>query len=339
MSIKNKKLLHAAIAVLILVSVLITSMIPSSEAQAAPSFGFVILNTYSKVMNIGEECYLAAITSTGKKPSFSSNNSKVASVNTYGKITAKKAGTAKITAKIKNGEATCTICVEATKIQLSARSISLENGYSAKLSATASTGHPIIFRSNKKSVAIVDENGVITAKKPGTATITAAADGTTARCIVTVKKPQLCLNRSSVTLYRNRTFRLTVKSTSKSVPKWKSNKKSVATVDDNGNVTTVKNGTALITVTVDGVSKACEVIVKKPTVTFEKNEITLAVGTKENVKAFVSSGNKPVFSSSNTCIATVDENGTVWAHDIGKAYIYASEDGVKSRMRIIVTEK
>ena len=69
--------------------------------------------------------------------SFSSNNSKVASVNTYGKITAKKAGTARITAKIKNGEASCTVRVAATKIQLSARSISLENGYCAKLSATA----------------------------------------------------------------------------------------------------------------------------------------------------------------------------------------------------------
>ena len=306
MSAKNNKFLHAAIAVFVLVSVLFSSMIPSFEAQAAPSLGFVILNSYSKVMNIGEECYLAAITSTGKKPSFSSNNSKVASVNTYGKITAKKAGTARIT---------------------------------AKLSATASTGRPVTFRSNKKSVATVDSNGVITAKKPGTATILASADGTTESCIVTVKKPQLYLSKSSVTLYRNRKFRLTVKSTSKSIPKWKSNKKSVATVDDNGNVTTIKNGTATITVTVDGVSKTCEVIVKKPTVTFEKSEITLAVGAKKHIRALVSSGNQPVYSSSNTCIASVDENGTVFAHDAGKAYIYASEDGVKSRMRVIVTQK
>lgn len=339
MSAKNNKFLHAAIAVFVLVSVLFSSMIPSFEAQAAPSLGFVILNSYSKVMNIGEECYLAAITSTGKKPSFSSNNSKVASVNTYGKITAKKAGTARITAKIKNGEASCTVRVAATKIQLSARSISLENGYCAKLSATASTGRPVTFRSNKKSVATVDSNGVITAKKPGTATILASADGTTESCIVTVKKPQLYLSKSSVNLYRNRRFRLIVKSTSKSIPKWKSNKKSVAMVDDNGNVTTIKNGTATITVTVDGVSKTCEVIVKKPTVTFEKSEITLAVGAKKHIKALVSSGNQPVYSSSNTCIASVDENGTVFAHDAGKAYIYASEDGVKSRMRVIVTQK
>ena len=35
------------------------------------------------------------------------------------------------------------------------------------------------------------------------------------------------------------------------------------TVDNEGRVTAVKNGTAIITVTVDGVSKTCEVTVKK----------------------------------------------------------------------------
>ena len=86
----------------------------------------------------------------------------------------------------------------------------------------------------------------------------------------------------------------------------------------------------------DGVSKSCIVTVKKPTVTFEKEELTMKKGERKTVKVTVSSGNKPVFSSSNTCIATVDENGQISAHDAGKAYIYASEDGVKSRMRIIV---
>lgn len=338
MSTKNK-LLHIIITVLIITSVLFPFMVSSFTAHAASDIGFVILNSYSKTLKIGDEFYLAAITSNGKKPTFKSSSNKVASVNTYGKITAKKAGTAKITAKTKTGEASCTIRVEATKIQLSARQISLENGYSAQLHAAASTGHAITFRSNKKSIAVVDEHGMITAKKPGTATITATVDGTSAACTVTVKKPRVSLNKTSVSLYRKRMVHLAVKSSSKSAPKWKSNKKSVAVVDNNGTVTAIKNGTAIITVTVDGVSKSCEVTVKKPTITFETNEITLAVGEKKTVKVSVSSGNKPVFSSSNTCIATVDEHGTILAQDVGKAYIYASEDSVKSRMRIIVKQK
>lgn len=336
---KKSKLLHIIITALIMASVLFPSMMSSARIHAAPSVGFVLLNSYSKTLKIGDEFYLAAITSNGKKPTFKSSSSKVASVNTYGKITAKKPGTAKITAKIKNGEATCTVKVEATKIQLSTRHISLENGYSAQLKASASTGHAVTFRSNKKSIAVVDEHGIITAKKPGTATITATADHAAASCTITVKKPRVSLSKSSVSLYRKRMVHLAVKSSSKSTPKWKSNKKSVAVVDSNGTVTAIKNGTAIITVTVDGVSKSCEVTVKKPTVTFEVSEITLTVGKKKNVKVSVSSGNKPVFSSSNTSIATVDEDGTVLAQDVGKAYIYASEDGVKSRMRVIVKQK
>ena len=72
-------------------------------------YEYVLLTKYTKTMKIGDEYYLTAITSTGKKPKFSSSDSAVASVNTYGKITAKKAGNATITAKIANGEASCRV--------------------------------------------------------------------------------------------------------------------------------------------------------------------------------------------------------------------------------------
>ncbi len=332
----SKHFLRTAYTVTILAATLLLFISQPVRAKAAPRIGFVILNSYSQKMKIGDEFYLLAVTSNGKKPTFTSSSSKIASVNAYGKITAKAAGTAKITAKIKNGEAACTVTVTKTTIQLNTKKISLENGYSAKLTAKTSNGHPVTYRSDKKSIATVDENGYILAKKPGTATITAKADQTTAVCRVTVRKPTLTLNRQSVSLYRRQQARLSVKSSSKSIPKWKTNKKSVASVSQSGVVTALKNGRATITVTVDGVCKTCEVTVKKPTVKFEENELTLAVGKKKTLKVSVSSGNKPVFSSSNTCIATVDENGVVTANDVGKAYIYAAEDGVKSRMRIIV---
>lgn len=331
-----KKFLRTALAVSCMVSMLLLFTIHPLKAYAASDIGFIILNTYSRTMDIGDEFYLIAITSNGKKPTFKSNDSKIASVNTYGKITAKKAGTAKITAKIKNAEASCTVKVTKTAIQLSAKNISLDNGCTAKLTAKTSNGHPITYRCDKKSIATIDEKGNITAKKPGTATITAKADQTTATCKVTVRKPTVSLSRHSATLYRRQKIRLAVQSTSKSSPKWKSNKKSIATVDEHGVVTAVKNGTATITVSVDGVSQSCEITVKKPTVKFETTELTLAVGKKKTVPVTVSSGNKPAFSSSNTCIATVDENGTITAHEVGKAFIYATEDGTKSRMRVIV---
>jgi uncharacterized protein YjdB len=319
------------------------SMLVFSEGQtcvyASGGYDYVVLTQYSKTMRIGDEFYLIAITSTGKTPKFSSSDSTVASVNTYGKVTAKKAGTATITAKIANGEASCKVKVEKTIITLSQKSISLENGYSTRLTATVSTGHPATYKSNKTSVASVDESGLVTANKPGEATITVTADKTSVTCKVKVKEPTVKLSKSAVSLYRKETVRLSVSSTSKSTPKWKTNKTSVATVDSDGTVTAVKNGTAIITVTVDGVSKTCEVTVKKPTITFAKDSITLAVGARSQAKVTVSSGNRPEFSSSNVSVATVDEDGTITAKSAGKATIYAKEDGTKQSMKVTVKEK
>ena len=76
-----------------------------TTVYAASGYEYVLLTKYTKTMKIGDEYYLTAITSTGKKPKFSSSDSTVAYVNTYGKITAKKDGKATITAKNANGEA------------------------------------------------------------------------------------------------------------------------------------------------------------------------------------------------------------------------------------------
>ena len=319
-----------------MISMLFISNDQANAALSINGYEFVVLSNYEKTMAIGEEYYLIAITSNGKKPSFSSSSSSVASVNTYGKITAKKAGSATITAKIKGGEASCKITVQKTSIWLSAKNISLENGGRAILRADTSNGHPVTFKSSKRSVATVDENGTILAKKPGSATITVAADKSTATCKVTVKKPSVKLNKSSASLFRRETLSLSVTSTSKSKPKWKSSKRSVATVSETGKVTAVKHGTATITVTVDGVSKTCQITVKKPEISFASESITLRIGERCRAKATVSSGNKPEYASSNNNVASVDANGTIYAKAAGKAYIYAKEDGAKERMTVIV---
>lgn len=107
-------------------------------------------------------------------------------------------------------------------------------------------------------------------------------------------------------------------------------------MDSKGNVTAVKHGTATITVTVDGVKATCEIMVKQPGVSFPQSELTLKQGEKICVKAKVSSGNDPMYSSSNTTVATVDEHGNIYACGKGRAYIYATEDGIKAKMTIHV---
>lgn len=303
--------------------------------RAGDEFAFVLLDTYDEIVDIGDEFYLFAFTSSGKKPTFKSSDSKIASVNTYGLITAKKPGTVKITAKIKNAEASCIVTVRKTTLTLSQKKASLECNQTLQLSATTSNHATVKFKSSKSSIASIDETGLITAKKPGETTITVTADTTTSTCKITVKKPTLSISQTSGTLYRLQQLRLNCTVSSGKTPDWKSNKKSVATVDENGVVTAVKHGTAIITAKVDGVSKSCTITVKQPHVALNEQEIELVLGDSVSIFATVSSGNMPTWTCSNTSILSV-EQGLITGLSKGTAYVYASEDGIKARCKVKV---
>lgn len=234
----------------------------TSTAYALDIPPFVMLNTYEKTMKIGEEFFVVAITSNGKFPKYKSSNSKVASVNTYGMVTAKKSGTAKITVKTTNAEASCKIKVSKTTIELNKKSISLERGESCSLTASVSTNAPVTFKVNRSSIASISEDGVITALKPGEATVTATADNTKVTCKVVVKKPTVKLSKTSLTLEVGESYALTATVSSNVTPTWKSSKKSVALITEEGIITALKKGTTVITAKVDGVTKLCQVTVK-----------------------------------------------------------------------------
>ena len=331
---KTNRMIRTLVVLLCMVSMLVFS--GEKTKVYASGLVFVVLNTYEQTMNIGDEYRLYAVTSNGKKPTFCSSDSKIASVNTYGLITAKKAGTVKIIVRTKNGEARCRVTVNKTTIKLNQQSVSLDNGNEFRLKADVSTGHEVRYKSSKRSVAAVDESGLITAKKPGDALITVSADGTNVTCRVKVRQPNVTLSQGKAALYRKEVLRLTVHTNSKTKPKWKSNRSGVATVDDRGYVTAVKHGTAMITVTVDGVCKTCEVVVRQPKVQLSKSSVQLRVGQQTQAEASVSSGNTPTYSSSNTSIATVEEDGKITAVSKGKAYIYATEDGIKAKLTVVV---
>lgn len=307
-------------------------------ALSSSSIAFIILSQYECEADIGDEIYLLALTSNGKLPTWKSSDSKVASVNTYGVITAKKGGKATITAKIKNAEASCEITVHKTVVKLSATSASLERGEKLKLSASTSNGSTVTWKSSKKSIASIDEYGTITTLKPGETVLTATADGYSATCKLTVKSPTIKINKTSIQLYRGQTFKLSATVSSNVAPTWKSNKKSVATIDETGTITALKHGTTIITATVDGVSKTCEVTVKKPDIILSALELNLVKGASTTITASVSSGNLPEWSTSNSNIVTITSKGVIKAIQKGTAYIYASEDGTKVRCKVKVTE-
>lgn len=127
--------------------------------------------------------------SAGNKVSgkWKSSNKSVVSVSSKGKLTAKKAGTATITVTVEGTSATCKVTVKNPSLKLGSSSLALDVGKSKTIKAAATgISNKITWSSSNKSVATVNSSGKVTAKKAGSCTITAKANGITAKCRVSV---------------------------------------------------------------------------------------------------------------------------------------------------------
>lgn len=120
---------------------------------------------------------------TAAKVKWSSNKPSVASVS-KGLVTAKKKGSAKITAKVKNKKYTCLVTVVDAK--LNAASVKLNIGDTKQLKFTNSKGS-VSWSSSNKSVAKVSPKGVVTAVGIGNAKISAKIGSKTYKCSVTTQ--------------------------------------------------------------------------------------------------------------------------------------------------------
>lgn len=126
---------------------------------------------------------------------------------------------------------------------------------------------------------------------------------------------------------------------------WSSDNTAVATVNQNGQVTGVAAGTATITVTTQDGNKTatCTVTVPDPSadpvavtgVSLNKASTSLTVGASETLTATVAPANATnqavTWSSDNTAVATVNQNGLVTAVAAGTATITVkTADGNKT---------
>lgn len=153
------------------------------------------LNKKKLSLNVGKTYTLKASGIKGKIK-WTSNKKKIASVSGKGLVTAKKKGTAVITAKYGKKKLTCKVTVKqpVRDIKLNQTSAALEVGKSLTLKATVSpssaNNKTVAWSSSNEKVATVTSQGVVKAVGKGAATITAKAkDGSKkkATCELTVK--------------------------------------------------------------------------------------------------------------------------------------------------------
>ena len=238
--------------------------------------------------------------------------------------------------------------IEVTGIELGESSVEMTVGTSHKLTATVlpenATEKGVVWESKDESVATVDQEGLVSAVKEGsTQIIVSTANGNfSAYCSVTVKKTGadvsgITIDKDELKLTVGNSFRLTAtvlpeNATEKGVV-WESRDESIATVDQEGLVSAVKEGSTQIIVSTANrkFSKLCIVIIEKElvavtSITLDQDVIELMVGSKYQFKATVLPDNATnktlVWSSDNEQTATVSSSGVVTALEEGEATIY-----------------
>ena len=301
------------------------------------------------------------------KFTWKSSDPSIATVDANGNIKGLKEGTVTITVTSSNGKtAKCTVTVtkEAVKVDniiLNPTAMNLKVGDVEQISASVepenATERDIVWSTSDKSIATVDENGVVKALKPGTVTITAKTkDGKVkSTCTVnveTVPVDKITLSSNELSIKAGSTSQITAVVTPDNATDkeliWETSDASIAKVDSNGKVTGVKPGTVTITAkTKDGKVKAtCTVNVEEipvESITLSPTEMSVKVGTSAQITPIINPENATdkdlIWETSDASVATVDNTGKVTGVKKGTVIITAkTKDGkVKATCTVNIT--
>ena len=210
--------------------------------------------------------------------------------------------------------------VEVKSISFDKATVEIEEGDTMKLAVTVSpegaTDKTISWKSSNETIATVND-GVVTAIKPGNATITATSICTpavAATCNIVVTKKYvsvtgIALDKTKAEMAEGETLKLTATispddATDKTIT-WTSSNESVATVK-NGTVTAVKEGKAIITAKAGEMTATCEITVihtdqcAAPVITYAEGKLQFACVTAgaEYMYTLTASDSKSSFAKS-----------------------------------------
>ena len=298
-----------------------------------------------------------------KTVTWASSKQSVATVSSDGKVDAVSEGESTITASCGGKSATCVVtvkkkAVEVTSITLDHSQLIMEEGQVTLLVATVSpsnaTDKTVTWKSSKEYVASVDEYGMVSALAEGSTVITASAGNESASCLVTVVKKivpvsSVTLDRSSVTLEPGQTTTLVVTvhpadATDKTVS-WTNSDDTVISLDSNGKIKALKEGTATVAAIVGDKSASCAVTVAKSvtpvtSVTLDKSTLSLEKGQSAKLTATVSPSDATdktvTWNSSDYSIVSVDQEGNLKALKGGTATITAKAGEKSASCRVTV---
>ena len=256
-----------------------------------------------------------------------------------------------------------------SKIELDKKNISMhvgeKNKINLKLVPEDATNKTIKWQSNNPSVAIVDDNGIISAIGLGEADIIASAsnDNIKSSCHVNVtvrEIERIQLSMTNITLKVGDSYKIYAYASPESPINrkiiYKSSNPSVATIDDSGNIVAAKEGnTKIIASSENGkVVANCDVVVnvvstkdeKKSVekIELDKTTVELVVGKTSSLSATVlpvdADNKKITWKSSNSDVVAVNQKGEIHAFKVGTAIItVTSKDGGKEASCTVIAKE
>lgn len=301
---------------------------------------------------------------TNKRVKWESSDPTVATVDAMGNVRCLKVGTCEIRCVATDGgeaAAACKLNVIAKVIGLKMSEKNMEMLIGAgdenltkqlfcETIPADAFYQTMTWQSSDESVVVVDGNGVLHATGVGTAVVSVVSEDpdykTPATCKVSVGQAVMAigLNEHEATLYIGDSLHLDAIvspdiATNQKVG-WTSMDTSVATIDANGNVRGISCGcTTIICSALDGsgVKDQCEVTVRARVkeIQLSRTTLELVIGNEacpstyrldysvQPEDAFVQT---VTWTSSDECVATVDEDGVIHGLKTGTAIITATSD-------------
>lgn len=339
------------------------SIFKNLEIIAPTSVKSIDLSMQSASLKVGETMVLKSeifpADADNQVLIWSSSDNAVASVDN-GMVSAISGGNAVITAKSAENpdikaECVLTVTQPVIGIKLSTTELEIIDGNAKQLTANVlpenASNKSVTWTSSDISVAMVSPDGTVYAIKPGQATIMATTEdgGFVGLCKVTVKAKMIIatairLSHTSETIAIGETLQLNavlepVNVTNSNIS-WTSTNPNVATVNSTGLIQAVAQGsTQIIATTTDGsnLSAICEITVEKQFIEITQIQIypsstRIPVGKSVQLNAIIAptdaTSTNLRWSSTNTSVAAVSQDGNVEAIAEGDAIIIAStQDG------------
>ncbi len=304
-------------------------------------------------------------TLAGRTIRWSSNDETKATVSATGQLLGKARGSTTVIAIAEGGKEVdipVTVVspvdhIEATPNPITFASLGEQQTLTVKVVPHGSadvSAIPVGITIEDPTVVSMDANHVLTALKNGSTTIDISADIATLSVPVTVKQVAKIITVSPKAFSANaqgvkQQFTATVLDALNhpvsGIVTWTSSNPGTATVDATGLATTVQDGSALITASFGGLSDNATITVKRvatriaitvPKTTLGVGEVMLA--TAAVVDAAGSAFPTPItWSTSNSAVITVTDQGVVTGVATGSAALQAAGGGMSTGLNISVS--